>query len=173
LRVQRRVFLKRGIFGGALLATAGGLGLGFWPTSSTFRPKRALVALGERHFAILAAISARVVGAPGADPVEIAHAIDQTLSIAYEESLADLKNLLLLFDNALVAMVFDRRARPFTSLAPEEQDAVLDNWKTSSITLRRSGYRALRNLAVSAHYASPAVWESVGYPGPPEIAEDT
>ena len=170
--MRRRAFLKRGLFGGALL-TAGALPLGLWGPVELpdWRPRRPLVTFDQAGFAVLVAVAARVVQAPGADPVEIAHRVDEGLARAVPELQADLRGLLRLFDNALAGLLLDGRFRPFTRLPPEAQDAVLLAWRDSRFVLRRGGYQALRKLTLAEHYGSPETWASVGYPGPPEIAQ--
>jgi hypothetical protein len=171
--VNRRGFLRRGLLGGALLAVGGSAGLVVWPTRRTHAPKRALEVLDEREFAILAAIAARTVVAPGADPVEIAHGVDLKLTYQAPESQKEFKQLLGLFDNAFAGLAFDARVRPFTHLSPEAQDAALESWRRSRLLVRRSGYQALRKLTQMAHYENPSVWGQLGYPGPPTIAQPT
>ncbi len=168
--MKRRSFLKRGLLGGFLLATAGGLGLGLWPSLIERKPRRPLKCLDERHFGILAAIAARTVQAPGADPIEIAHAVDETFGLGVPEAQHDFRQLLLLFENALAGLVFDGRWKPFTRLSPEAQDAVLVSWRESKLVVRRGGYHVLRKLTLAAHYANPASWPTVSYPGPPQIS---
>jgi hypothetical protein len=168
--VDRRGFLKRGVWGTALLAVGGGLGLGLWPTRAAHQPTRALRTLDNRGFAILAAIAARTVRAPGSNPVEIAHRADATLALAPVEAQTEFRQLLGLFDNGLVGMLLDGRPRPFTRLDGDEQDRVLDAWRRSHLVLRRSGYTALRKITLAAHYSQDSSWESVGYGGPPKIS---
>jgi hypothetical protein len=168
--VKRRSFLKRGIFGGVVLAAAG---LGLWPSRKDHAPKRALKVLDERRFAILAAVAARTVTAPKADPVEVAHRVDDYLALQTTEVKGDVKNLLLLFENALAGLLFDFRAKPFTRLSPESQDAVLLAWRDSRILVRRAGYHALRKLTLSAHWSMPEHWADAHYPGPPTIQQKT
>jgi hypothetical protein len=141
-----------------------------WPTRRLHAPRRALRVLDAREFAVLAAVAARTVGAPGADPVEIAHAVDTTLTYTAPEAQSDMKQLLALFENALAGLLFDGRMRPFTQLGPEAQDAVLAAWRDSSVGVRRQGYVTLRKLTQAAHYAQPSCWASVGYNGPPQIS---
>jgi hypothetical protein len=161
------------LLGGVLLATAGGLGLVVWPSRIVHRARRPLRVLDERQFAILAAVAARMVTAPGADPIEIAHGVDLTLTFGSLEAQKDFQRLLLLLESALAGLAFDGRGRPFTRLSPEAQDAVLAAWRDSRLVVRRSGYQALRKLTEAAHYASPSSWASVGYPGPPQISRPT
>jgi hypothetical protein len=171
--VDRRAFLQRGLLGGALLAAAGGIGLVSWPPRIGGRPRRSLRVLDERQFAVVCAIAARTVRVPDADPIEIAHGVDQTLTYGAPEAQRDLGKLLLLFENALAGLAFDGRVRPFTHLSPEDQDAVLRAWRDSRITLRRCGYQVLRKLTEKAYYATPASWAGVGYAGPPTIGRPT
>ena len=169
--MQRRSFLKKGMFGGVLLV-AGGATLGLSSTNMAFKPVRALKVFTERHFAILASIAARTVRIEGANPVEIAHAVDDVMSTAVPEAREDMKGLLLLFENALAGLLFDGRLKPFTQLSGEQQDKVLESWRDSRILVRRGGYNALRKLTLASYYASPSSWEGVGYPGPPEIVTE-
>lgn len=171
--MNRRTFIRRGLFGGLLLAVGGSVGLLAWPSDQRLRPRRPLRALDERQFAVLAAVAARTVGAPGADPIAIAERVDAQMALAPPEARADFGKLLLLFENALAGLVFDGRARPFTRLPPEAQDRVLAHWRDSRLAVRRSGYAALRKLTQAAWYAAPEAWADVGYPGPPQLAVPT
>lgn len=168
--MDRRVFLQRGLVGGAILA-AGACTLHAWPAPERYRPQGNLQSLDPRGFAVLATIAARTVRDPVADPVAIAHAVDRTITLSAPEAAAELQQLLNLFESGLVGLFLDGRLRPFTHLPPDRQDQVLIAWRDSRMVLRRSGYTALRKLTLAAHYASPTTWEGVGYPGPPELVE--
>jgi hypothetical protein len=167
--MNRRTFVKRGLWGGLLLAAGGSFGLALWPSTMMRSPRRALQALDRRQFAILAAVAARTVQAPDADPVEIAHRCDERLGISYPEVRHDIGQLLLLLENGLAGLVLDGRARPFTHLSDDAQDAALNHWRESRLALRRGGYAALRKLTQSVWYAAPAGWPDTGYPGPPTL----
>lgn len=165
--MNRRTLLRRGLLGGALLAVGSGTALALWPTRRTHVPTGPLLVLDERAFAVLAAIAARVVVAPAADPVDIAHVIDRALARAVPEARADVRQLLALFDNALAGALLDGRLRPFTALDADGQDAVLRAWRDSRLVLRRSGYKALRNLCATSFYRQEKAWAQAGYDGPP------
>jgi Gluconate 2-dehydrogenase subunit 3 len=167
--MNRRTFIRRGLLGGVLLAVGGSIGLGAWPTDRRARPRRPLHALDERQLAILTAIAARMVQAPKADPLEIAHRLDEQMARACPEVRGDFGKVLLLVENALAGLLLDGRVRPFTRLSPAAQDDVLADWRDSQLLVRRSGYQVLRKLTQAAHYASPEAWEDTGYPGPPQI----
>jgi hypothetical protein len=167
--MNRRTFVKRGLFGGALLALGGSIGLAAWPSQLGAQPRRKLQALDARRFAILAAVAARTVEAPGADPIEIAHRCDERLALAFPEARADFGKLLLLLENGLAGLLFDGRARPFTRLSAAQQTEALEHWRDSKLAVRRSGYAVLRRLTQSVWYAAPEAWAVTGYPGPPAI----
>lgn len=167
--MNRRVFLKYGIVGGVLLGTSG-IGLLTWPTKRTYQPRRKLAVFTPREFAVLAAVGARTVGAPEKDPVEIAHGVDTALSYQPKDAQREMRQLVMLFENALTGLILDGHLGPFTSLSPEAQDKVLGAWRDSSVPVRRTGYTALRKLTQAAHYAQPSTWAQVGYPGPPQIS---
>lgn len=170
--MNRRSFLRRGALAGALLF-AGGAGLALFPTRRLHIPRKRLHALDEKQFAILAAVAARIVQAPGVDPVGIAHGVDETIALWVEENRNDFRKLLGLFDNGLAGLILDGHARPFTHLGPESQDAVLDAWRDSRILLRRAGFQTLRKLTAAVHWSDPKSWASVGYAGPPTISVPT
>jgi hypothetical protein len=170
--VNRRRFLKYGLFGGILL-TAGGVGLAAWPTRRTYKPTGPLKVFDEREFAVVATVASRTVGAPGADPVEIAHACDLAASCAPPDGQKELKQLVMLFENALAGLLLDGHLGSFTGLSPEGQDKVLLGWRDSNIAIRRTGYTALRKLTQAAYYANPKCWPQVGYNGPPQVGYPT
>jgi hypothetical protein len=93
--------------------------------------------------------------------------VDTILSMEDETARVEVKRLLLLFENALPNFLFGARTQPFTQLAVEEQERVLLEWRGSRVTLRRTGYLALRTLVNAAYYGNSAVWPALKYPGPP------
>jgi hypothetical protein len=166
--VQRRTFLKRGLFGGALLTAGGGAAFALFPSRVRFTAREALHVLDAKSFNVMASIAARVVTAEGADPVTITHTIDQALARAVPEAQHDIVQLLGLFENALTGLLLDGRFKPFTQLEGQAQDAVLLAWRYSRLVLRRGAYKALKNLCVTSYYRKEDAWHQTGYPGPPD-----
>lgn len=166
--MNRRGFLKKGLFGSALLVLGGG-GLALQPTRRLAPPPERLLVVGERGFQVLVAVAARVVTVAGADPAAIARGVDEALSRAVPEGQKDLADLLGLFENALPGLLLDGRARPFTQLDPAAQDRVLASWRDSRLVLRRSGYQALRKLCLGVYYGDGATWPALHYPGPIDL----
>jgi hypothetical protein len=166
--MNRRGVLQLGLAGGVLLAL-GGAGLHLRPVVRNHRPRGPLHVLDAGEFAVLAAAAARMVLVPGADPVTIAHGVDEALTLGPPESAADFKKLLGLIESALAGLILDGRWESFTRLDAAGQDAVLYHFRDSRLVLRRSGYQALRKLCLGAYYAGESSWSFVGYPGPPDI----
>jgi hypothetical protein len=169
-KASRRSLLRKGLWGGLLLALGGG-GFLALRKGPVVRLPAGLQVLDEREYAVVAALVARIIprrqGFPPAEELETAVAVDRILSQEDESARREVRQLLLLFENALPTLLFGGRTQPFTALATDEQDQVLEEWQTSRLTLRRSGYLALRTLVNAAYYGHPAVWPAVGYPGPP------
>lgn len=165
----RRDFLKKGLLGGLVLAVGGG-GFLFTRRGASVALPPGLKVLNAEEFAVVWALVQRFVpareGFPAADSLSTATAVDGIIAMLEDETQAELKQLLMLFENALPNFLFGFRTRPFTQLGPAEQEEVLGEWRDSKLTLRRTGYRALRGLSLAAYYGNKAVWPSVGYPGP-------
>jgi len=171
----RRDFLKKGLFGGLLLVMGGGGFLASRRGAAVALPA-GLKVLNAEEFAVVWALVQRFVplrdGFPPADSLNTAAAVDGILAMLEDETQAELKKLLMLFENALPNFLFGLRTRPFTQLDPAEQELVLAEWRDSRLALRRTGYKALRGLCVAAYYGNKATWAAVGYPGPPQGIHD-
>ena len=163
--MRRRKFLKRGLFGGALLALAG-TGIAVFPGDRSVRATGPLLSFSPAAFSVLAAVAARVVKGTSADPMEIAMRIDAALQRAAPEARVDLGRALLLLENGLPGLLFRGTPRPFTLLAVDDQDRALLAWRDSRLVLLRGAYHGLRKLCLAAHYATPAGWPETGYGGP-------
>jgi hypothetical protein len=166
---SRRGFLKKGLFGGLVLA----LGGGGWLVSrrgAQVPVPEGLQVLNAAEYAVMWSLVQRFVpareGFPSPDSLKTALACDTILSMLEDVTRTDVKQLLMLFENALPQFLFGGRTEPFTQLDPAEQEKVLAEWRDSSLALRRTGFHALRGLAMAAYYGNKATWASVGYPGP-------
>src|SRR5262244_777148 len=169
--VGRRGFLKKGIFGGAILAL-GGAGFLVSRRSRTIPlPPEGLKVLDATEYAVLTAIASRLVpggeGFPSIAEVGVGLNADEILARTEPAAAAEVKQLLKLFENALAGFIFSARIRPFTQLPPEEQDQVLEEWQSSRLEIRRTGFTALRTLVLASYFGSPLSWPAVHYPGPP------
>jgi len=174
-RDSRRGFLKKGLFGGLLLALGGGTWLALKKGAQVALPPD-LKVLDERRWPVVLALVDRFIparpGFPAAASLDTAKAVDAILTMVDESSRVEVRQLLMLFENALPNFLFGLRTTPFSLLPPDEQDQVLNEWMTSRVPLRRTGFLALRTLVMSAYYGNPATWAAVGYPGPPQGIHD-
>lgn len=168
----RRTVLTYGLVGTAVLV-CGGVGLGL-RQGVMHRPHAPLRALEPRAFSVLVAVAARVAPGgpsfPTAGDVDVVGKVDALLARMHPGITWEINQLLKAFDNALSSAMFGHGITPFTALEPEQQDEVLEAWRTSSLWVRRLGYKVVRDLVVNAYYGSPEVYEACGYPGPPDFS---
>jgi len=171
---SRRSLLKRGLLGGGLLFIGGFTWLGTRGTQRGAPSPKPLSVLTDDEYAVMQAIAARIVApAPDAPPLgDAVWTVDQLLAVAPVETQKEVKQLLGLFENALGNLLFGGRATPFTHLDPADQTRVLREWQQSRLLLRRTGYSALKTLALAGYYASPRTWAYMNYPGPPSAFHD-
>lgn len=172
----RRGFLKKGLVGGALLALGGGTALFLRGSKDYPLPAEPLKALSPREYAVVMAVAGRMLPIagefPGFDKISVGLNADRILTKVEDSALNEMKQLLNLFENALPNFLFGMRVTPFTQMAGGEQDAVLHEWAHSGITLRRTGFHAVRGLVLAAYFVRPETWPAVGYPGPPKGFND-
>jgi hypothetical protein len=175
---DRRKFLKRGLVGGGLLVLAGTLPFAFRTTALGRRPRRDLRLLTLEEHAVLAAVAARMAPGGGAPPawpsaeaVDCAGKIDALLATVHPDVGSDFRRLLRLFESSLLGTFVAASPRPFTRATPAEQDARIEAWRRSRLTVLRSGYQALKRLTHAAYYSSPEVYARIGYPGPPVVPQ--
>ena len=168
--MNRRSLIKRGLFGGALLALGGAGALVLRGTRKVALPPEGLLVLDEVEFAVVDALAGRFVTpvkGPSVEEVRVAFNVDRVLMRASVDVRKEVKQLLKLFENALAGFLFGARVKPFTQLDGAEQDEVLREWQQSRLEIRRTGYQALRTLVFAAYYGADASWPAASYPGPP------
>lgn len=172
MAISRRTLLRYGL-GGSLLLLAGGTGIALQP-SRLRSPRRALRALDERSFAVLAAVVDRLIptgkGFPPPEDLQLAERIDAFLAAGDPAVAAEFRQVLLLIENGLAGLLLDGRPTAFSRLSAEAQHRALDAWRTSDWKFRRMVYRALHGLCMAVYFACPEVYAGVGYPGPPTFA---
>jgi hypothetical protein len=176
--LDRRRFLRRGIFGGALLLCAGSLPFVFRTTRRGSAPRGPLKLLSADEHAVFAAVAARMVPGDGADArwpraedLDCAGKIDALMATTHPDVGRDFRRLLHLCESGFAGLLLAGSPRPFTRAEPAEQDARLEAWRRSRLAVLRSGYQALKRLASAAYYGSPEIYELIGYPGPPFVPQ--
>jgi hypothetical protein len=163
--VKRRAFLRLGAMAPAMLAL-GSLPLGGLACAGA-APDEAILDTDEAE--LMLAVVERMVdtgepGAPSPREVGALAAIERVLARLDPGTLDSLRTALVLVD--WWPAIAELRLRRFRNLSPEERDASLEGWRTSTSALRRSVFYGLRNLAMLGYWSQDATWPLVGYPGP-------
>ncbi len=168
---SRRSVLKKGLFGGAILAL-GGVGVALRPSRDEPLPSKPLSVVQPHEYSVLAALARCFVPEhkdfPTPDSLGLAANADAILAMTDASAQMELRQLLNLFENALPNLIFGGRIKPFTQMPMDQQLQVLDEWRLSRISIRRTGFTALRALVMAAYYGDKRTWGAVGYHGPPE-----
>ncbi len=91
----------------------------------------------------------------------------------------ELKQLLGLWDTAVLTAVGGGGWRRFSALSREQREQVLLSWCDSRVPQRRAAFHGLRKVALLTYYGLPApdggpspVWKAIDYPGPPGPPEN-
>lgn len=183
----RRSFFKKTLGGTALLIAAGAVPLALRRTKlreipagkelKFFSPAEYAIfaALADRILAIapgdaLAAAPEKLRAAPTAAQVDVAGKADAFLAPLPPADAKQLKQLIGLFDNALVGLLFGGAPTPFTQQSAEQQETTLRAWATSRLAVRRTGFQAIKRLCVAIYFGSPETFPSASYPGPPDVS---
>ena len=158
----RREFLRRGA--GALLLALGSVLPGC--RAGEVRDEGGPFSDSERQ--ILRAICNRLLpggaGAPAAIKLDVAGTIERLLRELGPHATSDFRSLLAVFEWS--PLLFQAKPRRFTRLAPQDQDQVIRGWAISRIGFRRTGFVAIKRVAMSTYYAQEGSWAAIGFPGP-------
>jgi len=167
--VGRRTFLKFSGFGAAMVAL-----------SRLQLPAALAVTAGQEQGATLHALrpdDARVLGAIAdrmvftgdpamprfGDTAGLA-AIDTALLQLPPATAGQLHWALVLFEYG--PPIFAARFSTFTGLSDDAKDDYLTGWEQSRFEVRRTAFRALKNLSMLGYYAQDATWKGIHYTGP-------
>lgn len=134
-------------------------------------PSEGLKVLSGREYSVVCALAEALIPNrpqwPTVEEVRVGVLADLTIERLSEDAQKEIKQLLGLFENGLTQFLFSGRTRPFSQMNSQEQQDALRSWQTSGLTLRRTGFQALRTLVMACYYGSERIWPMVGYPGPP------
>ncbi len=168
--VSRRRFLKQTAFGAVALAFSN-----FLPDTDSVLPfspdvERQLSFFSPKEFLIMDAVSARIVGnfhdsAPSAEQVGVALRADKFLAGADPEIQEQFHQLLTVFNAPLFTFLFDFRFSSFLDMKPEDQDTYLEDWMSSALGFRRTGFQALKRTCLSMFYTDQQSWQEIGFGG--------
>jgi hypothetical protein len=167
--ISRRGFLRAGLAGGLVLAGAALVGRQLSGYALDGATARRLRVLSPKEYLIMQAVARRVVApdaadAPSADTVEAALAVDAYVAQLPAPVQREVAALLQLVEHG--SALFRGGASRFTRMSAAEQDATLRDWQSSSLTLRRRGFQALRTLAFIGYWRDDRTWPLLGYTGP-------
>lgn len=159
----RREFLRRG-GGGLMLALAAVLP----GCSRTGGSRNGEGAFSHSERQTLWAICERMLPgggrAPSAGAIDVAGKIENLVSGLDPGAATDFRRLLSLFEWSPV--LFEARPGRFSTLSPDTQTAVIHGWATSRLAFRRTGFVAIKRVAMSVYYAQETSWPAIGFPGP-------
>ncbi len=168
--ISRRRFLKQSAFGAAALSVASVV-----PVSDLSFPlppgvEDQLQFFSPKEFLIMKAVSNRVVGSsanggPTPEDVGVALRADKFLAGADPEVQSQFHQLLTVFNAPFFTFLFDFRLSSFVNMNPQDQDSYLDDWMTSPIGFRRTGFQALKRTALSMFYTDEQTWNEIGFHG--------
>ena len=184
----RRSLFKKTLGGAALLVVAGAVPLSLRKTKLREVPAgKPLKFFTPAEYAIWAALADRILavapndalaetprqlqGAPTPAQVDVAGKADAFLSPLPPADAKELKQLIGLFDNALVGLLFGGAPTPFTQQTPAQQHATLEAWATSRLAIRRTGFQAIKRLCCAIYFGSPETYPTTSYPGPPDVSQ--
>lgn len=163
--ISRRRFLRAGLVGGALLGGAALIGrqLGGYRLDGAIAGQ--LRVLSAKEYLILQSAARRIVApdgadAPSVDDVACALHVDRYLARLAPPLQRDVRALLQLLEHGSAV------STRFTHMSPEQQDATLESWQSSSLAVKRRGFQALRTLAFLGYWRDDRTWPLIGYTGP-------
>jgi hypothetical protein len=167
---SRRRFLKQSAFGIVALSSARFLpSFGSEPELSA-EIKGQLQFFSPKEYTIMEAVADRLIGrlndaAPSASQVGVALRADKFLAGADPEIQGQFHQLLTVFNAPAFTFLFDFRFSSFVNMKPEDQDTYVEDWMTSVIGFRRTGFQALKRTSLSMFYTEPRSWKEIGFDG--------
>ncbi|HSC84717.1 MAG TPA: twin-arginine translocation pathway signal protein [Pseudomonas sp.] len=173
-QLSRRGLLKVGLFGTALLVTAGATATLSGCSSATPASGYAVLRLSDLPF-LRALIPVVLQGAVAADgmPAAIATTLkgmDRSLNSVSPELLKLTQQLFDVLGMAVTRGPLTGIWGSWDNASPAEVRHFLNRWQNSSLDLLRMGHNSLLQMVQMAWYAQPESWGHCGYPGPPPYA---
>lgn len=88
--------------------------------------------------------------------------------------LRQLRTLLAAWDTPALGLALTGRPRRFSQLGRAEREAALLSLSDSRVPAKRALFAALKGASLFPYYmeAGPALWDSIGYPGPLGVRDD-
>ena len=174
---SRRQFLIRAFAAAGLAAT----GRMFWVGSEEFVPEMLIaednswLALDPEDRLVLAMITPVILDGvltktlSGDALVRYLKDFDQALSFLTSTQQKEFKELLNLLKSLIGRVVIGGIWTSWNNVSTATVDSMLVSWRNSYLDLIKIAYRGLKELSYGSWYGNPDNWQSIGYPGPPEI----
>jgi len=167
---SRRRFLKQSAFGALALSASKLLPNVGADTPISPEIRAQLLYFSPKEYAIVEAVGNRMVGivndsSPDASQLNVALRADKFLSTSDPEIQSQFHQLLTVFNAPLFTFLFDFRFSSFINMKPEDQDSYLEDWMTSVLAFRRTGFQALKRTSLSMFYTEPQSWKEIGFEG--------
>lgn len=169
---SRRQFIKVGLAGAAVLATAR------WLDPSEAAPATNFRFLDVTGVTLAGGFANVVLGeALPEEPQARAHAIREVVE-AFDRAVSGLApavqkevdQLFSILRFAPMRIAFTGLWSPVEEAPAEDVAAFLTRWRTSRFEIQRAGYQALTQLMQAAWYGNSDSWASIGYSGPPKLS---
>ncbi len=158
--IDRRAFVRTGVLG-TIAVTVLPAGVASYRTLVPHPPK--LATLDLKQFAILTAICDTLLPGgetwPSASALGVPEKIDAELARWPAFERGEMKKLLAIWEHG-------RFGRRFTKLSSKKREKHARSWERSRLSIKRTGFLAIKALAVFFYYTQPATWSEVGYTGP-------
>lgn len=167
---SRRKFLKDTLSGVVFLSAAKLMPANIMFASEQDQVPGELLFFSPKEYLIFEAVSERIIGPamPGqvrTMDVGVAVRADQFLAGADPEVQDQIHQLLTVFNAPLFTFLFDFRTSSFLNMSSVDKDSYLEDWMTSSLGFRRTGFQALKRVSMSMFYTDSRTWKEIGYDG--------
>ncbi len=167
---SRRKFLKETLSGVVFLSAAKLMPPNIMFASEQDQVPGELLFFSPKEYLIFEAVSERIIGPamPGhvrTMDVGVAVRADQFLAGADPEVQDQIHQLLTVFNAPLFTFLFDFRTSSFLNMSSVDKDSYLEDWMTSSLGFRRTGFQALKRVSMSMFYTDSRTWKEIGYDG--------
>jgi hypothetical protein len=172
--MTRRRLIRTGL-GGLVLLGIAGCARSVTSAGSFEDSQYAYRVLSPRDRAMIAAVSSAMLdgalpsAARTAALVEVVRGVDVAVAGLPADAQAELAQLFNLLGFSVTRGLVAGIWSSWGDASANDVGAFLERWRRSSISLFRSGYQALHQLAMASWYGNPTSWERIRYPGPPEL----
>jgi hypothetical protein len=170
--ISRRTFITAGLLGAAALVTARWVrGPHAPPGDSTLHAldADAQAILHAVVPVLLAGALPEAAAAKRAAVAQTVRGIDIAVTGLPPSAQEELRQLFALLALPPGRLLVARIGQPWNEADEADVRACLNRFRESSLTMLRSAYGALHELAFAAWYGNPGSWPQIGYPGPPEL----